>query len=76
MRYWSCSYPDEHGRHVVETLSDDDILNEYWDYWYAKMCDKFGKEHVDTNYSKMECIDDWVTIHWAIESSTEHKDEK
>lgn len=38
-------------------------------YWYNKMCQKFGKEHVDANYTKQDCIDDWVVVHWAWESN-------
>lgn len=68
MRYWTIAYPDENGNDVVETLSDDEIIKQYWDYWYGRMCDKFGKEHVDTNYCKQDCIDDWTIVHWAVES--------
>ena len=48
-------------------MSDEDILKEYWDSWYERMCNKFGKDHVDANYGPQECIDDWVIVHWAIE---------
>ena len=68
MRYWTIAYPDENGNDVVETLSDDEIIKQYWDYWYGRMCDKFGKEYVDANYSKQDCIDDWTVVHWAVES--------
>ena len=68
MRYWTIAYPDENGNDVVETLSDDEIIKQYWDYWYGRMCNKFGKEHVDTNYCKQDCIDDWAIVHWAVES--------
>jgi hypothetical protein len=40
----------------------------YWDYWYEKMCAKYGKEYVDDNYSKDDCINDWVVVNWAVES--------
>jgi hypothetical protein len=69
MRYWSIGYPDEDGNDVVETLSEDEVLEQYWAHWYGKMCQKFGKEHVDTNYTKQDCIDDWVIVHWAWEST-------
>ncbi len=65
MRYWTICYPNENDETVYETLSEDDILKQYWDYWYGKMCEKFGKEHVDANYSKQDCIDDWTILHWA-----------
>lgn len=58
---------DDTGGYVV-TMSEEEILKEYWNYWYGKMCEKFGKEHVDTNYSPADCIDDWCIVHWAWES--------
>lgn len=66
MRYFTISYPDENGRNVDETLSEEDIRKYYYPHWYEKMCAKFGKEHVDKNYSFEECLDDWCVIHWAI----------
>ena len=71
MRFWTIAYPDENGNAVVETLSDAEILDQFWDYWYGKMCQKFGKDHVDTHYCKQDCIDDWVVVHWAVESTNE-----
>jgi hypothetical protein len=68
MKYWTICYPNEKDETVYETLSEDDILNQYWNYWYGKMCEKFGKEHVDANYSKQDCIDDWTILHWAWKS--------
>ena len=65
MKYWCISYPDENDIDVVETLSEDEIIKQYWPYWYGKMCEKFGKEHVDENYSHQDCIDDWTVVHWA-----------
>lgn len=67
MKYWSIHYPYETGEDAVETLSEEQILAIYWDYWYGQMCKKFGKEHVDANYTKQDCIDDWVIVHWAVE---------
>lgn len=73
MRYFSYDeyHPDspradETGGYV-ETLSEDDIRQKYWPLWYGKMCDKFGKEHVDANYSFEDCLDDWKIVHWAWE---------
>lgn len=69
MKLWTVHYPDDNGKDITETLSEDDILNKYWDYWYDKMCNKFGKDIVDSNYTKQDCIDDWIVINWAVESS-------
>jgi len=64
MRYYSFAYPID-GDDVVETKSEDEIRKEYYPYWYGKMCDKFGKEHVDATYSFEECLEDWIVVHWA-----------
>ena len=73
MKYWTIVYPDEHNTTIYETLSEDEIIAQYWDYWYGKMCAKFGKEHVDANYSHRECIEDWCVVHWAWASTNEEK---
>lgn len=75
MKYWSYNeydpdspHADETGGYVV-TLSEEDIVKEYWNWWYGKMCEKFGKEEVDKNYSVQDCIEDWVIGRWAWEST-------
>lgn len=65
MKYYSYNLQADDGSNVVDTLSEDDILKEYYEYWYSRMCKKFGKEHTDSNYSKLDCIDDWVVVNWA-----------
>lgn len=67
MKYWTIVYPDENENAVFETLSEDEILKQYWDYWYGRMCKKYGKEHVDATYCHQDCIDDWTCLHWAVE---------
>jgi hypothetical protein len=54
---------------IYITYSEEEILQMYWDYWYGKMCNKFGKDEVDSKYSKQDCIDDWVITNWAWESN-------
>lgn len=71
MKYYTISYPDENDNDVTETLSEKEIVEQFWHYWYGKMCEKFGKEHVDANYTVQDCIDDWVVVHWAVESTNE-----
>lgn len=68
MKCYSIAYLDG-DIDVIETLSEEEILSEYWDYWYDRMCKKFGKEHVDANYCRQDCIDDWIIVHWAWEST-------
>ena len=59
---------DETGGYV-KVMSEDEILHEYWPHWYQKMCSKFGKDHVDKNYSFHDCLDDWIVVNWAWESN-------
>lgn len=68
MKYYSYYLQADDGSDNVDTLSEDEILKEYYEYWYSRMCKKFGKEHVDSNYSKLDCIDDWIVVNWAWES--------
>jgi hypothetical protein len=68
MRYWS--YNEQTASldgAVVVTVSEDEILDMYWAWWYSKMCEKFGPEVVYRDYTKQDCIDDWVVVHWAWE---------
>jgi len=67
MRYYSTASMDESGNDIVETLSEEDIREQYYPYWYGKMCEKFGKEHVDANYCFEDCLVDWIVVHWAWE---------
>ena len=73
MRYYCYNEPGdpEFKTNVVVTLSEDDIIEQYWDYWYGRMCAKFGQQYVDENYCKQDCIDDFCVIHWAWESTSE-----
>lgn len=73
MRYFSYNeydpdspLADEYGGYVV-TLSEEEIRNQYWPFWYSRMCDRMGKERVDSTYSFQDCLDDWVVVNWAWE---------
>ena len=69
MRYWCYNeYTEDPDANSVVTKSEDEILHEYWPHWYSKMCKKYGREHVDENYSFHDCLDDWIVVHWAWES--------
>ena len=71
VKYYTITEPTsaEDNTPVYTTYSEDEILNFYWDYWYDRMCKKFGKDEVDSKYSKQDCIDDWVITNWAWESN-------
>ena len=54
------TYSDPWGDYV---LTEDQILTEYWDYWCTQMR-KVGKEGM---INKERCIEDWITVNWAVE---------
>ena len=49
----------------IETVSEEDVRRDYYPYWYGKMSAKYGKDHVDKNYSFEDCLTDWITVNWA-----------
>ena len=53
------------------TLSEQEILDSYYPFWYDRLCKNYSKEYVDANFSKEDCIEEWVIIHWAWESTVE-----
>ena len=63
MKYYSISFPGEYGQHVEEVWSTKQILDSYYAYW----CSKMIKSQAAPNLDADRCIDDWCTIHWAIE---------
>jgi hypothetical protein len=72
VRYYSYNEPDmDAAGNILEnkviTISEDEIRKDYYPYWYERMCNKFGKEHVDANYSFEDCLDDWIVVNWAWE---------
>ena len=71
MRYYCFneqSESDDPTINSVAVISEEEILDKYYDYWYEQMCSKFGQEAVDENYCKDDCIDDWIIVNWAWES--------
>ena len=71
MRYFCYNEPsgENYETNIVVTMSEDEIREDYWDHWYFLMCKKFGKDHVDKNYSFADCLDDWIAVNWAWEST-------
>lgn len=63
-KYYTISYPGNMGQHIQETLSEDQILQIYYEYWSNRM-KKVGKEYKISEYN---CILDWASVHWATES--------
>lgn len=48
-------------------VSVDYIEENYYPYWYKRMCDKCGKEFVDANCSFNDALSDWIVINYAQE---------
>ena len=69
MRYYRYIEPrdpvnDDFSPEII-TLSEQDVLDSYWNYWYTNMCNKYGKETVNRDYTKNHCLQDWCVVHWA-----------
>lgn len=64
MKYYTMCYPGEHGQHVQETFSEFQILQSYFTYW----CGKMQEVNKHNEISIMNCIDDWISVHWATET--------
>ena len=45
--------------------TEKEILDMYWDYWYAQMVRKYGQGHY--LITEQNCIDDWAVTHYAKE---------
>lgn len=75
MRYYCYNHYDEShpDKGYVRTLSEDEIIAEYYDEWYDMMLKKLNgsKGYLDANYSRLDCIDEWCIVHWAWESTNE-----
>lgn len=64
MTYYTIVFPGEHGQHVQETWSEDQIIKSYYIYWATKMIENVPNAIL----SRELCIADWCTVHWAIET--------
>lgn len=51
----------------VTLYTEEDILNQFWDYWSTTMA-KSRKPNVEITTEN--CVQDWVTIHWAEKHET------
>ena len=67
MKYWSIAFPGEFGQHVEETWTEKQIIESYWTYWCTRMIDSGHGDMISTE----RCIEDWCTVHWAVEAKDE-----
>jgi hypothetical protein len=61
MKLYEIAYPDELGNDVVEVLTEDEIINQYYTYWSTKMIQNCSGEAI----TRERCIEDWCVVHWA-----------
>lgn len=52
---------------VWTILSDRAILAQYYSYWCTRMWQAGKGDELD----EQQCIEDWVSTHWAIEATPE-----
>lgn len=75
MNYWLYSEPVGGSSEAVWLVySEDAILAHYWEYWLSKMTDHNTILSIPegTGINPRRCIDDWVTIHWAVPATAEN----
>ena len=63
MKYWTIVFPGEYDQHVQETWSEDQIIKSYYRHWSILMLQKS-----QSDLSIERCIEDWVIVHWAVET--------
>ena len=63
MKRYHIAYWDNENNAVTEILTEDEIIEQYWDYWYGKMC-SINKEGEAT---RERCIENWCIVNWARE---------
>lgn len=72
MKTYTYITPDKDFNPLVITKTEDEIIEEYWEYWKAQMRLSVLKPNTAA-YKKPElitrenCIMDWITVNWAKE---------
>jgi hypothetical protein len=64
MKYYTIVFPGEHGQHVQETWSEEQIIRTYYPYWATKVLQNNPTVTLDRD----QCIEDWCVVHWAMET--------
>ena len=56
---------EESGSSVTTVVTEDQIINDFWEEWKAKIIKIYGS---DTDLlTRQNCIEDWCEIHGAWE---------
>lgn len=53
------------GKDEPVEITEEQILEEYWDFWKARMDKKYGPNHHLT--TQRNCVTDWLVTNWAWE---------
>lgn len=56
---------------ITVTMTEEDLREEYYPYWYKCMCEAYGREVVDRDYTFEDCIKDWKMVTLAKEIKDE-----
>lgn len=64
---------DNYESNVVVRKTKQDILDEYWSFWYPRMVEKYGAGH--ELITEANCIEDWAVVHWAWTEDEENEDD-
>lgn len=67
LKYYTYVEPGENDEPVYHTLSEVEILEQYFPYWNEQMIKKFGANYIQ-KYNFDDCVQDWCVVHWAWES--------
>jgi len=69
MRVFRYYEPSDDGRTPIEIImTEDDILNEYFEYWKNSIIEVKGEDFFNNiKNKKSECITDWQIVTWADE---------
>jgi hypothetical protein len=65
MKYWTICFPGECDQHVQETWSAEQIMKSSW---YRNWVLKMVQANKNSLMTEQNAIDDWVTVHWAVET--------
>lgn len=65
MKTYEIAWPGDNGEICIERMTEEQILNDYWDYWSKRMKEVVGENSPEI--TKERCIEDWVIGNWAIE---------
>lgn len=65
MKIYCYSVWDYMGNDKVAEITESEILERYWKFWYDKMAKKYDEGH--HLITEENCIKDWCVDNWAWE---------